>query len=291
MPERSGGVAYGIRGSERRRPPAPHRRPPPADDDGGGPRHFPETECLRGLLPNQTIAAAQDRSARLGIGADRVLVASGALSQDDYARALAQALGAEFEPLDGMPRALCPLDDERLIEAARAGLLPLSLDDALCLVVSPRGTAARRIAALTQQDPTLARRFRFTSDERLTRFILRGAGPALAARATEFLERERPGLSAAPPARFKKIAAAVALLAAIDIAATIWAPLTATFTITLFLAMLFAAWLGLRLVGAFVTAVEHRAYAGRERCRVAGLQRDRRALSRGRFGRRPFARH
>ncbi|HVZ51153.1 MAG TPA: glycosyltransferase, partial [Pseudolabrys sp.] len=230
--------------------------PFPANDDGGRPRHFPETECLRGLLPIQTIAAAQDRSARLGIGADRVLVAGGALSADDYARALAQALGTEFEPLDGLPRALCPLEDQRLIEAAGAGLLPLSLDEALCLVVAPRGTAARRIVALIQGDPSLARRFRFTSDERLTRFILRGAGKALAARATEHLSREWPGLSAAPPARFKKFTAAVAALAAIDIATTIWAPASASFIVTLLLAVLVAAPLGLRLVGAFVTPDE-----------------------------------
>lgn len=223
----------------------------PANDDGR-PNDFPEVDCIRALLPAGLIADAQERAARLGIGADRVLTAGGWLSQDDYARALAEALGATFEPLDGMPRAFCPLADERLIEAARAGLLPLSIGDALCLVVAPRGTAARRIAALIQNDPALARRFRFTSDERLARFVLRSAGKTLAARAVDQLQKDKPGFSAAPPTNFLTVAAPTAAFGLTGMAATLWAPSTAALTFELIPAALFTAWLGLRVASAFI---------------------------------------
>lgn len=50
-------------------------------------------------------------------------------------RALTDALGVICEPLDDMPRAFCPLNDERLIESAAAGMLPLVIKDELYLVV------------------------------------------------------------------------------------------------------------------------------------------------------------
>ena len=58
---------------------------------------------------------------RLGVGADRVLIAAGRLSEEAYLRALGDHLGVAFEPLDGVARALCPVDDDALTEAARPG--------------------------------------------------------------------------------------------------------------------------------------------------------------------------
>src|SRR4051812_36679952 len=84
----------------------------------------PELDCLRGRLPPGTLAAAEQRATALGIGADRVLIASGAISEDDYVRALAGWLQVPFERLD-IPRAACPLPDDRLLDAVNAGLLPL----------------------------------------------------------------------------------------------------------------------------------------------------------------------
>lgn len=49
-------------------------------------------------------------------------------------RALTDALDVICEPLDDMPRAFCPLN-ERLIESAAAGMLPLVIKDELYLVV------------------------------------------------------------------------------------------------------------------------------------------------------------
>jgi len=84
------------------------------------------------LTPGSLATAAQ-RAASVGVGADRVLIAGGVLSEDAYLRRLGKTLGVAFEPLDGIPRAQCPIDDERLIEAAAAGLLPITIDDELFL--------------------------------------------------------------------------------------------------------------------------------------------------------------
>jgi hypothetical protein len=118
-----------------------------ADSSAGHAGRCPEIDCVRSLLAADVIDAAERRAAALGVGADSVLITAGELSEEAYLRALAAALGVAFEPLDGTPRALCPLDDERLIESAAAGMLPLAIDDELYLVIAPRGAAAPRISA------------------------------------------------------------------------------------------------------------------------------------------------
>jgi cellulose synthase/poly-beta-1,6-N-acetylglucosamine synthase-like glycosyltransferase len=218
------------------------RRPAERDDDR---QRFPETDCVRSLLAADIIAAAEDRAAAAGVGADRVLIARGALSEDTYLRALSKALGTSFEPLDGMPRGLCPADDHRLIESAVTGLLPL-VDNDVRLVVAPRGTAARRLVRLVEDDPAQAGRFRFTSGERLNRFVLRHAGKAITARASDQLAQRWPMLSAAPnDRRGNRVASVTAGLLALAAAAL--APAPTLLLCELMLAMVFLAWLGLRL--------------------------------------------
>jgi hypothetical protein len=151
--------------------------------DETAPEAFPEIDCVRSILPAGVAEAAEQRAGRLGVGADRVLIAGGTIHEDDYLRSLANHLGVPFEPLEGMPRNACPVGDDRVIEAAAMGLLPLTVDDEPFVVVAPRGVAARRLIAMIEGDPTLVRRFRFTSAERLRRFVLRYAGKALTARA------------------------------------------------------------------------------------------------------------
>ena len=197
------------------------------------------------------IEAAEHRAAALGVGADRVLIAAGALSEEAYLRALGDALGVAFEPLDGTPRAFCPLNDERLIESAAAGMLPLAIDDELYLVVAPRGAAARRILRLIEENPARARRFRFTSAERLNRFVLRCAGTALAAGASDSLKQKWPMLSAAPP-RWRGNIVSVAIVMLLALAAAVVAPAGTMLAFEMALAAVFLAWLGLRLTGAFV---------------------------------------
>jgi cellulose synthase/poly-beta-1,6-N-acetylglucosamine synthase-like glycosyltransferase len=212
---------------------------------------FPEIDCVRTLISPRVAKAAEERAARLGVGADRVLVAAGTLSDDVYLKALARSLGAGFETLDRIPRSTCPISDERLSEAAAAGLLPLEADGELYLVVAPRGIAARRIVAMIESDPALAARFRFTSSERLTRFVLRHAGGALTAKASNDLKQAWPALSAAPP-RWRVNKPPLAFAASILTAAIIVAPGFATNALELMLAAVFIAWLALRVGSAFI---------------------------------------
>jgi hypothetical protein len=133
----------------------------------------PEIDCLRERFPDDLLAEAAQRALAIGVGAERVLIAAGAIGEEDYLRTLADALGLTFDSLDGVPRTQCPIDDQRLIEAGAAGMVPLTVGGELYLVVAPRGTAVRRIIALVEEKPELARRVRFTTSERLTAFVFR----------------------------------------------------------------------------------------------------------------------
>ena len=46
----------------------------------------PEIDCIRPSLTADVADAAEARAAALGIGADRVLIAAGVLSEEDYVR-------------------------------------------------------------------------------------------------------------------------------------------------------------------------------------------------------------
>src|SRR5450756_1767162 len=222
-----------------------------ADSGAGRAGGCPEIDCVRSLLAADVIDDAEHRAAALGVGADRVLIAAGRLSEETYLRALGDALGVEFEPLDGIPRGQCPLNDERLIESAAAGMLPLAVDDDLYLVVAPRGAAARRILRLIEENPARARRFRFTSAERLNRFVLRYGDKVIAARAAGELKQKWPMLSAGPPRWLGNIVP-VAIVELLSLVAVVLAPAAATLAFEVMLAALFLAWLGLRLTGAFI---------------------------------------
>jgi glycosyltransferase XagB len=222
-----------------------------ADTGASHSGRFLEIDCVRLLLAADVLATAEQRAVAVGVGADRVLIASGALSEETYLRALGQALGVAFEPPDGISRALCPIADERLIESAAAGLLPLALDGDLYLVVAPRGTAARRIIGMIEDSPARAQRFRFTSAERLNRFVLRYAGSALATQASDRIKQTWPMLSAAPP-RWRGNIVPVAIVGLSLLAAVILAPAATMLAFEVMLAAVFLAWLGLRLTSVFV---------------------------------------
>ena len=232
-----------------------------ADSGAGLAGDFPEIDCVRALLAGNVIDDAERKAAALGVGADRVLIAAGDLSEETYLRALAECLGVIFEPLDDTPRAFCPLDDERLIESAAAGILPLAIENDLTLVVAPRGAAARRILRLIEENPARARHFRFTSAERLNRFVLRYGDKAIAARAADLLKQKWPMLSAAPP-RWRTNVASVAIVTLLALAAAVVAPAGTMLAFEMALAVVFLAWLGLRLAGALVERLISKPAAG-----------------------------
>ncbi len=227
----------------------------PADLASGrkpDPDACPEIDCLRGHLAAKTIGAAEDRAARIGVGADRVLITAGTVSEESYVRSLSRALGVDFEPLDDIARAQCPIEDDRLIDAGAAGLLPIESDGGLSLVVAPRGTSARRIVRLLKNYPNLKTRFRLTSAERLNRFVFRYGAKRIGTLATEQLFTAWPNLSAAPRRRRGNITpvAGVALIVVPLAFATAMAQSIAVAQVLL--TGLFLAWLALRLVGTFI---------------------------------------
>jgi glycosyltransferase XagB len=223
--------------------------PESAHDGHAGHRHFPEIDCVRSLLPDDVILAAERRAAKIGVSADRVLIAAGTLSEESYLRRLAVTLDVRFETFGGIEREQCPLGDERLLEAAAAGLLPLTADDDLKLVIAPRGAAIRRIIELIGDKPELAQRFRFTTEERLRGFISRHTD-IIGERAAQSLHKTWPELSAAPPRwRANKGPASAGVLAML---ALFILPAQTALAFEIMLTVVFLGWMGLRLIGALI---------------------------------------
>ncbi|MEZ5787432.1 MAG: glycosyltransferase family 2 protein [Xanthobacteraceae bacterium] len=215
---------------------------------------YPELDCVRHRIPLAAVTATERRARELGITADHVLLTGGFLDEETYVRALAHSLGLAFEPLDGIPRERCPLDDSRLIDAQAAGLLPLVADDELTLVIAPRGIAARRLFTLVQSSPNLQRRSRLTTEQRLRCFVERhDGGKALGRRAAFGLLAATPEFSAARQADYKSaLAMAGALLAML--AAAVAVPDLTIVAASIVLSAIFLAWTGLRLLGVFAAA-------------------------------------
>ncbi len=200
-----------IRTARSRLFPAP--RPPSA---------FPELDCVRTVLPRHIITGAERRAQSIGLGADRVLVCADAITEEAYLGALAASLGTTYEPLDRLSRADCPLNDERLIQAAAAGLLPVREQGRIVWIVAPRCQTARRLADPRQAVAQWLTPFRLTSSDRLWRFVARHTQQALGRQAAYALRDEQPSLSNAPRRRSgRRLAAIGAALLALVGAATV----------------------------------------------------------------------
>jgi len=197
------------------------------------------------------LAAAEQRARAIGLGADRVLICADAMTEEAYLRALAASLDTTFEPLSSVARGDCPLDDDQLLQAAAAGLLPLVRDGVLTWVIAPRCLTARRLAN-AQPLPPPVRSFRLTSSEHLWRFVATHAQEALGARASEELRRSQPDFSNAPrprsPDRFLLIAALTLLI--VGVAAL--APAAAIDALATALCVVFLGAAALRLVSVAV---------------------------------------
>ena len=115
--------------------PRGHRHDPVTSRAGG----CPELDCIRHLLPGRIVAAAERRARAIGVGAERVLICADAITEEAYLTALASSLGTSYERFDGISREDCPLDDDRLIEAAAAGLLPFATAWAEIIIAPPIG--------------------------------------------------------------------------------------------------------------------------------------------------------
>jgi len=212
---------------------------------------FPEIDCVRRIFPSRTIAWAERRAEEIGVGADRVLIAAGLISEERYLAALSGWLGISYLPLEDVPRTACPLADPRLIDAARAGVLPLHLPDGLVWVVAPRNLAARTIFRLISRSPHLARRIRLASSEQFSRFVARHGEAALGEIADRTLLTQWPQFSAARRRRWPSPTFAVTALAGIAVCTLF--PDPTRIAVEAALAFGFLAWLALRVVGSFLT--------------------------------------
>jgi hypothetical protein len=175
------------------------------------PNACPELDCIRHLLPRRIIAAAEHRAKSIGVGAERVLTCADAITEEAYLAALATSLGTSYERFDGISRIACPLDDESLVEAAAAGLLPVREGRKLVWIVAPRGLTARRLADPRQQRPAWLQSFRLTSADRLGHFVAGHTQRALGRRAAESLRLKSPLFSNAPAEQGRSAGRAVGL--------------------------------------------------------------------------------
>jgi len=164
------------------------------------------------LVPRRIVAAAERRAGSIGCGAERALICADAITEEAYLTALAASLNTSYERFDRISREDCPLDDDQLIEAAAAGLLPVREGRGLVWIIAPRGLTARRLADPRQQRPKWLQSFRLTSADRLRHFVIRHTQRALGRRAAESLRLTRPLFSNAPPEQGRPPLRTVALV-------------------------------------------------------------------------------
>ena len=206
----------------------------------------PELHCLRQHLSPTLLAAAATRAHALGLDAHRVLITHGLISEDAYYRALAADLDLGFEPLDTVSRGDCPLDDARFIETMAGAMVPLHTGPERVFVLAP--LEVRRFIGAMRAQPSLRRQFRLTSPGRIKNYVLRHATTALGEQAAGTVATTRPDLSAAPRANHR-IVTTLALLIVLTMAVLTAVPFDITFAINALLAVLFVAWIVLRLTG------------------------------------------
>lgn len=166
-----------------------HREPGPAM----------ELDCLRDVLAPALLAAAEERSDHIGIGADRVLIQWGVITEAGYLDHLAAHTGLEIETFDDITPDDC-LIPRGIHLCARHGILPIRRNGELVYVCAPHGYSARRISRLIAQYPSLRSRIRLALVTRFNAFLEYHSGDALADVAATGLAARFPNLSAAPVA-------------------------------------------------------------------------------------------
>lgn len=235
--------------------------PPPSQNDNRPGIREPgpavELDCLRHLFAPSLIAAAEQRSDEIGVGADRILIQWGVIGEDAYLTQLALHTGLQIETLDDISRADCPLPDDGLHLCARHGILPIRQRGELVYASAPHGYTARRVVRLVTEYPSLLPRVRLTSDARFNAFLEYHSGNALADTAAENLASRFPHLSTAPvPAshsRLFRFCRHLLRLAAPVVLLTL-APVMVLDACGLILAIWFLLFTSLRLAGCFSPA-------------------------------------
>jgi cellulose synthase/poly-beta-1,6-N-acetylglucosamine synthase-like glycosyltransferase len=214
-----------------------------------------ELDCLRSTFAPELLRRAERRAKALGIGADQVLIKWGVIDEMAYLDHLSAHTGFKIETLEDCPRQDLLLADSQLRFAAEYGLMPLRKSGELIWVLAPRRLAARRLCQLAARDSSINPEIRLTTATKLQQFLVKNDDAALADMAAQGLARQRPAMSAAPASirgvqgwrRFKRAAIATGLILVGAMLAVY-----ATKISTTLLAMLFLAFVGLRLLGAVI---------------------------------------
>ena len=121
--------------------------------------------------------------------------------------------------------------------------------DDLTLVIAPRGLATRRLFDLVRWSSEIPKHLRLTSADRLHSFVVRHCSGAIGRKAAHELQARHPDLSAAtlglrlPPAGLTASLGLVATMVAV--------PQLFNTVVGTVLSLIFLAWAGLRLFGAF----------------------------------------
>jgi cellulose synthase/poly-beta-1,6-N-acetylglucosamine synthase-like glycosyltransferase len=209
-----------------------------------------ELECLSQVLSPPVLDAAWRRAVAAGVGADRVLVENGTISEDVYLRHLSRQTGIARISARDIQSADCRLRSEQYITAAGTGVLPVKLGGRLVWIVAPRGLAARRLARLTTRTPEIAGNLRLATAAIFHMILIHFAGSVLTRQASHGLGDLRQDWSAAPHQR-KRPGAAVLVPTTAGMSLSVLFPQIVFEIITGVLALWFLAFVALRLTASF----------------------------------------
>ncbi|QRG08757.1 hypothetical protein EZH22_11005 [Xanthobacter dioxanivorans] len=221
----------------------------PASARAAGGRPLPpELRPFVGHLTRHALDAAATRARRIGVGADEVLVAQGAIEGEAATRRLAAHLGlpvAVLGPQDA------PADAAMAAAVIRTGVLLESAGGGgrPAFTMAARGREVRRLFRALRADAGLARRARLVAPAALRRHVLATTGKALAERAVAALAAADP-LKSAATLRPARTLAAIGLCAGLPLAGLLaLAPDAGVLAVQALLSLLFLSWIALRIAG------------------------------------------
>ncbi|MEP9352889.1 glycosyltransferase [Xanthobacter sp. KR7-65] len=207
----------------------------------------PELLPFVGHLEAADLEAAAARAARIGVGADEVLVAGGQIADEEATRLLAAHLGL---PVAALPAEDLPHDAALAEAVLRTGVLMAPSTGAPPgFTMAARGRTVRRLRRALSRDAGLRGRVRLVAPATLRRRMAQACRARLAAAAAARLVATAPLKSAATlrPGRLLAMGAAAAGVPLLGVIAL--APEMGLLLVQAVLSLVFLAWIAIRLAG------------------------------------------
>ena len=201
----------------------------------------PEIAFLRsfGVAPSILIAATD--AAKCGVSSDQALLGEGLMAEEDYYRALAKKLRAPYYCGE---LAISPdVNPAKAVASGMAALSPNSLG--LRAVLAPRGAAITFLLSAAEQR-RLPASFVICSPQRLAALLRARMGEAIAREASSTVERLDPALSARNGLSGGQLVV-VGVAVTLASVAALAAPVALTLPASIFLWLLFACAVAIRL--------------------------------------------